>query len=127
MTFSISKDLEFSASHSLEKLPDSHKCARLHGHNYVVRVEIVGHMNELGFVVDYGDLAPLKDYIDRHLDHRDLNTALSLKQPTAERLAQTLHFEFNQILDLPPGAIMAVGVSETPKTWAWFYPFEGKA
>ena len=38
--FRIRKEFHFSASHRLEHLPPDHQCARLHGHNYVVVVEL---------------------------------------------------------------------------------------
>ncbi|RWP82168.1 MAG: 6-carboxytetrahydropterin synthase QueD, partial [Mesorhizobium sp.] len=38
--FHISKEFHFSASHQLTSLPPNHQCARLHGHNYVVVVQL---------------------------------------------------------------------------------------
>lgn len=116
MTFTITKEFAFSASHALEGLPDSHQCARLHGHNYVVAVRLESaSLNPVGFVLDYGDLAPLRDYIDGALDHRHLNDVLHFN-PTAERLAQWLY----EVCAGQGWPVAAVGVSETPKTWAWF-------
>lgn len=40
--FRIRKEFHFSASHQLTHLPPDHQCARLHGHNYIVVVEL-GH------------------------------------------------------------------------------------
>jgi len=113
--FTISKDFTFSASHQLAGLPEGHQCARLHGHNYVCRVEISSdHLDSTGFVVDYGELSPAGRWIDEHLDHRHLNDVLDFN-PTAENLARYLA-GFVATLELP-GAV-AVSVSETPKTWA---------
>lgn len=115
--YEISKDFTFSASHQLHGLPDGHQCARLHGHNYVVRVVLDSlGLDEHGFVIDYGDLAPLADYIDTALDHRHLNDLLI--QPTAEHLAEHLTKRCRQM----GWPVRAVGVSETPKTWAWYRP-----
>ena len=54
MMFRITKEFHFSASHQLKGLPAEHQCARLHGHNYVVEVELSAEtLNEHGFVRDY--------------------------------------------------------------------------
>lgn len=114
----ITKDFAFSASHRLDGLPETHQCARLHGHNYVIRVGIAGPVGPVGFVVDYGELAPVKGYIDDELDHRHLNDLLDFN-PTAEHLAGHL---VDVIRELVPAITdeheVSVAVSETPKTWA---------
>lgn len=112
--YTISKQFSFDASHQLTGLPDGHKCTRLHGHTY--RVEIILQsetLNEVGFVVDYGDLKPLKDYIDHHLDHRHLNDVFPF-QTSAENIAKHLYDFCKQHW---PGTVK-VRVSETSKTWA---------
>ncbi|AMX99030.1 6-carboxytetrahydropterin synthase QueD [Mesorhizobium ciceri] len=117
--FRITKEFHFSASHQLTSLPPEHQCARLHGHNYIVQVELSAEeLNAHGFVRDYHDLAPLKRYIDESLDHRHLNDALVHEQVTAEYLAR--HFYEWCKARLPETA--AVRVSETPKTWAEYRP-----
>ena len=40
--YRITKEFHFSASHQLKDLPDDHPCARMHGHNYVVVIELAG-------------------------------------------------------------------------------------
>lgn len=118
MPFSISKDFAFSASHRLEGLPSEHQCARLHGHNYRVRVTIASdYLDDTGFVLDYGNLAPVGQYIDGALDHRHLNDVMDLN-PTAEHLARRLHEVVKSLILLPADARLTVAVSETPKTWA---------
>lgn len=117
--FRITKEFHFSASHQLTGLPDDHQCARLHGHNYIVEVELsADDLNQHGFVRDYHELAPFKRYIDDCFDHRHLNDVLSHDQSTAETLAR--HF-FEWCYARWP-EISAVRVSETPKTWAEYRP-----
>ncbi|MER8439221.1 6-carboxytetrahydropterin synthase QueD [Mesorhizobium sp. M1312] len=117
--FCITKEFHFSASHQLTSLPPEHQCARLHGHNYIVEVELSAkELNEHGFVRDYHDLAPLKRYIDESFDHRHLNEVLGHEQVTAECLAR--HFYGWCKARLPETS--AVRVSETPKTWAEYRP-----
>ena len=121
--FTISKRYAFSASHELLGLDPGHPCARLHGHNY--EVEVVSAASELdrtGFVHDYAAFDPLKAFLDAHVDHRHLNDVLP-GQPSAERLAWWL-FEWCKANLAPEaaGALVAVRVSETPRTWAEYRP-----
>lgn len=125
MIATITKEFTFSASHELSGLPEGHQCARLHGHNYVVRVEVEGTVDpETGFVYDYGDLKPFGVYLDSQLDHRHLNDALP-SSPTAENLARFLTHKLRRVIhDHAASAwhplVVAIHVSETPKTWATY-------
>ena len=114
--YAISKEFAFSASHELRGLHPDHQCARLHGHNFIVRVTLANPtVNAVGFVLDYGDLSPLKEFIDTHLDHRHLNDVVSFN-PTAENWCRYL-FEWCEARGWP---VEKVEWSETPKTWASF-------
>lgn len=116
--YTIVKEFSFSASHQLVGLPDGHQCGRLHGHNYRVRVELrLAALNEHSFVVDYGDLWPLKEYIDSELDHQHLNDVFAF-QTSAENMARHLFDWCSERW----AATSAVAVSETPKTWAEYRP-----
>ena len=118
MTYSISKDFEFSASHQLFGLVEGHKCGRVHGHNYTVRITLeADRLDEHGFVLDYGDLAPFGRWLDEHFDHRHLNDVVDF-QPSAENLARWLWIVARREVTIPFGVRVAVSVSETRKTWA---------
>ena len=127
--FTISKDFTFSASHQLTGLPDDHPCARVHGHNFIVRVELTAHdhkLNDVGFVTDYRNLAPIKRYLDETFDHRHLNDVVDFN-PTAENMTRFLFERFNAsdfLADGEPsfGPVARVGWSETAATWAFFTP-----
>ena len=113
MTYTIIKTFFFSASHQLTGLPADHQCARLHGHNYKVEIVLSSStLNDIGFVVDYGELHPFQSIIDT-LDHRHLNDILAFN-PTAENIAKWLYDEAKQIWS----EVLMVRVSETDKTWA---------
>ncbi|MBA2441208.1 MAG: 6-carboxytetrahydropterin synthase [Rubrobacter sp.] len=116
--YRITKQFEFSASHSLDYLPPEHKCHPLHGHNYIVEVVLESPgLDENGFVRDYGELGALKDFIDGKLDHRHLNDVVP-GPTTAENIARFLY-------DFASGLwpeVAAVRISETPKTWAEYRP-----
>lgn len=122
--YEISKRFTFDAAHQLVGLPDWHKCSRMHGHTYTVEVQLTSDtVDDVGMVMDYGLLAPVKNWLDAHLDHRVLNDVLPDNlTPTAENLARYLHGVVGALLDLPDSVLAAVGVSETPATWAWWRP-----
>lgn len=117
--FKITKEFSFSASHQLLGLPPDHPCARLHGHNYQVELELSSAtLNQYGFVRDYRELTAFKKYIDEKIDHRHLNEVFGTDFVTAEFLAQTF---FTWCRTQWP-EITAVRVSETPRTWAEYRP-----
>lgn len=115
--YEITKDFHFSASHQLAGLPDDHPCARLHGHNFIVRIHLAAdRLTPVGFVVDYRDLAPFSEWLDTSFDHRHLNDRVDFN-PTAENMCRYLLTVARQDFHLPA---VAVSWSETPKTWATY-------
>ncbi|MCE7886010.1 MAG: 6-carboxytetrahydropterin synthase QueD [Alphaproteobacteria bacterium PRO2] len=117
--FRIAKQYHFSASHILPQLPADHPCARMHGHNYVVEVELQSEtLNYAGFVRDYRELDALKNYIDDTLDHRHLNDVLGDDGTSAESLAK----HFYDWCKAHWAEVAAVRVSETPRSWAEYRP-----
>ena len=123
MGHKISKRFAFSASHHLPELPDGHPCARLHGHNYAVEVVVeADRLTGPGFVTDFGDLAPVKKYLDGTFDHRHLNECMDAP-PTSENLAMHLAEWFmTHVEPAIPRRLAAVRVSETDATWAEYTP-----
>ena len=116
--YSIRKEFSFCSSHMLDGLPVEHPCSRLHGHNYVIVIEMSAvKLNEVGFVIDYRALDEIKTYLDKTFDHRHLNDQMSCN-PTAENIAKLI---FNLFKDKYP-QLSAVEVSETPKTNARYTP-----
>lgn len=112
--FKITKEFSFSASHQLNGLSEGHPCSRVHGHNYKVKVELKSwQLNDQQMVQDYGELKPIRDWIDSTLDHRHLNDVI-LGNPTAEEIAKFIFWSFAGSFPL----LSAVEVSETDKTWA---------
>jgi len=88
MKIELRKTFQFEAAHLLPRLPKSHKCRRLHGHSFKVDVVVAGECDaELGWVMDYADIAEAFKPIWRRLDHRYLNTIPGLKNPTSENIA----------------------------------------
>ena len=117
--YRIYKEFSFSASHQLIGLAASHPCARLHGHNYCVRVELSAkQLNEHGMVCDYRELDRFKTYLDDEVDHRHLNEVFGDSATTAEQLA---HIFYSWCVQRWP-QVSAVSVSETPKSMAEYRP-----
>ncbi|HEV7760998.1 MAG TPA: 6-carboxytetrahydropterin synthase [Acidimicrobiales bacterium] len=121
--FTIAKRFSFSASHVLTAVPDDHPCRRLHGHNYEVEVVCAAaDLDHRDMVVDFLDLDPAKQFIDRTVDHRHLNDVVD-GEPTAERLAWWIYESLKA--ELPgdvAGRLVAVRVHETPRTCAEYRP-----
>ena len=107
----ISKEFHFSASHQLKGLNDDHPCARLHGHNYIIKVFLKGEPDKVGFVQDYNDLKPISKWIDDTLDHKHLNDVFDF-QPSVELMSKFLFDMWKK--DFP--LLSAIEISETPKT-----------
>jgi 6-pyruvoyltetrahydropterin/6-carboxytetrahydropterin synthase len=84
----IYKDFRFEAAHRLPNVEPTHKCARLHGHSFRVRVTIRGEIGERsGWVLDFADIGKAFAPIHAQLDHYYLNEIEGLENPTSERLA----------------------------------------
>lgn len=113
----ITKKFSFDAAHQLDKLPKSHKCSRLHGHTYTVTFELRAiELNKFSFVMDYGDLQPVKEFIDSTVDHRFLNEIFHPKATTAENIAKWFYDIFKKQYPM----LYSVTVQETPNTSALY-------
>lgn len=118
--FTISRSFTFSASHQLDGLPPHHKCGRLHGHTYSVALELRGTLDDVGFVVDFGELSWLAVLLADRLDHQHLNDVFDLN-PTSENIAAWLADHVSEWLmqDLRENVVgFGVTVSESPSSSA---------
>ena len=88
MSLRIFKDFHFDAAHFLPHLPEHHKCHRLHGHTYLLRVWCSGTLDDRGFIVDYAEIAEAAKAVLDVLDHQCLNDIEGLANPTTEVLVQ---------------------------------------
>jgi 6-pyruvoyltetrahydropterin/6-carboxytetrahydropterin synthase len=83
------REFRFEAAHRLPKVPEGHKCARLHGHSFKVEVAISGLVDpKTGWLVDFAVLDALWAPVYERLDHRYLNEVAGLENPTSEVLAR---------------------------------------
>ena len=88
--FEVMIERNFSSAHQLRGYKG--KCENLHGHNY--RVEIYARGSELdniGLLVDFGELKEAADEVVGYLDHRNINELPPFDEelnPSAENLAR---------------------------------------
>ena len=90
MRTQVWKEFSFEAAHALPHLHEGHKCRRLHGHSYRVRVTVEGDVDDQGMVVDYDILSHIWKGIHTCLDHQNLNEideAHEIGFTTSENLA----------------------------------------
>lgn len=107
----IGKQYSFSASHQLTGVPKRHPCAKLHGHNYMVEIEVRGEVSpQTGFICDFAFIDGAFSELIHQLDHSHLND--TIENPTAENIAQWLMDNHT------PHFAYSVTVWETPKCWA---------
>ncbi len=87
----IFKEFRFEAAHRLTRVPAGHKCARLHGHSYRLRVVLRGKVDPgLGWVMDFAELKAVVKPVIAELDHQYLNDIAGMEEPTAEGIARWL-------------------------------------
>ena len=89
MRIELRKTFQFEAAHLLPRLPESHKCRRLHGHSFQAEVVVAGDVDpQLGWLMDYADLSRAFKPLWEQLDHRYLNELPGLENPTSENIAR---------------------------------------
>jgi 6-pyruvoyltetrahydropterin/6-carboxytetrahydropterin synthase len=111
----ISKQFHFSAAHWLPRHPG--KCRNLHGHNYLVDVEVHGPVEkDTQFVMDYALLKAIVQPTIDAWDHKLMNAFVqySSAENIATHLADLIR---SQMGDVEVNRLV-VRVSETPGLWA---------
>ncbi len=84
----IWKKFSFEAAHLLPNVPDGHKCKRLHGHSYYVHIHVTGECDpEVGWILDFAEIADAFQPLWEQLDHNYLNEIEGLENPTSEVIA----------------------------------------
>jgi len=78
----------FVSAHWLPNVPDDHKCKKLHGHTYRIRIEFEGKVDkQTGWVVDYSEIKEKWSAVKTILDRTCLNEIKGLENSTCENLA----------------------------------------
>jgi 6-pyruvoyltetrahydropterin/6-carboxytetrahydropterin synthase len=88
MAVELTKEYRFEAAHRLPRVPEGHKCARLHGHSYKIELEARGPVDpEAGWLFDFAKLDEAWEPLHALFDHRNLNDVPGLENATSENLA----------------------------------------
>lgn len=84
----LTRRYTFEAAHQLHGLPEGHPCNRLHGHHYEFELTVSAPLDDLGMVIEYGQLDALVAPVLDAYDHRYVNDWLD--QPTVENMANDI-------------------------------------
>jgi len=115
----ITREFTFEAAHHLPPVGPDHKCFRLHGHLFKVEVSVAGEIDpEMGWVMDFGQLAHIGGKVMSELDHRVLNDIDGLDVPTSENIARYLFEKIGTQVD----GLVAVTVHESPYSRCEYRP-----
>jgi 6-pyruvoyltetrahydropterin/6-carboxytetrahydropterin synthase len=101
----IYREFTFEAAHRLPRVPEGHKCGRLHGHSYRLEVHVQGDVDpDTGWLMDFADIKAAVAPVVAELDHRYLNELPGLENPTSENLAR---WTWNRLTaELPLSAVV---------------------
>jgi len=88
--FEVMIERNFSSAHQLRGYKG--KCENLHGHNYKIEIYARGsELDNIGLLVDFGELKEAADEVVSYLDHRNINELPPFDEelnPSAENLAR---------------------------------------
>ncbi|HKQ51438.1 MAG TPA: 6-carboxytetrahydropterin synthase QueD [Pyrinomonadaceae bacterium] len=88
--FEVMIERNFSSAHQLRGYKG--KCENLHGHNYKIEIYARGReLDNIGLLVDFGELKEAADEVVQYLDHRNINELPPFDvelNPSAENLAR---------------------------------------
>lgn len=109
MSTTIFKEFQFEAAHRLPHVPEGHKCGRLHGHSFLVRLELSGEVDaHTGWLIDFAEVKQaFKPIYDRLIITTSMRSRL--ENPTSEVLAEWIWQQTKPLLPM----LSAVLVKET--------------
>jgi 6-pyruvoyltetrahydropterin/6-carboxytetrahydropterin synthase len=88
--YEVMIERNFSSAHQLRGYKG--KCENLHGHNYKIEIYARGReLDNIGLLVDFGELKEAADEVVAYLDHRNINELPPFDvelNPSAENLAR---------------------------------------
>ena len=123
--YEVSVDETFAAAHNLRNYKG--KCENLHGHNYKVRVTLVGkEVDATGLLYDFVHLKQVIQGVIRALDHKYLNELppFDVQNPSAENIARYIYEQTSK--QLPQAAngagVASITVWETETAAATYRP-----
>ena len=118
----LSRNFKFEAAHKLPKVSKNHKCSKIHGHSFNVKITIRGNINpDKGWIIDYSCISNSFKPIYEKLDHKYLNNINGLENPTSELLALYIA----KMIKLPNYvSLFSVEIKETCTSACTIYPMD---
>ena len=120
--FEVSIETHFSAAHALRGYPGD--CARLHGHNWSVRVSVrCRELDETGIGIDFRVVKEHVRAVLKGLDHYNINEIPPFGEtnPSSENIARYLYGELSRRLNSDTVKVAKIGVWETPDAGASYW------
>lgn len=120
--FEVMIERHFSSAHQLRGYKG--KCENLHGHNYKVEIFVRGReLDNIGLLVDFGDLKRAADEVVNYLDHRNINELPPFDEqlnPSAENLARYFLEQVSEAIGDERIKVYKVKMYETPTSVATY-------
>lgn len=105
--YRLSIETKISAAHQLRDYDGP--CARVHGHNWKIKVEVAADkLNEVGIAIDFSDLKNITWNVIGRFDHNNFNELEPFDKlnPTAENIAKYFYEKIST--QLPQGIVLTV-------------------
>ncbi len=120
--FEVMIERNFSSAHQLRGYKG--KCENLHGHNYKIEIYARGReLDNIGLLVDFGELKEAADEVVRYLDHRNINELPPFDvelNPSAENLARYILERVSESVGDERVRVYKVRCFETPTSVATY-------
>lgn len=120
--FEVMIERNFSSAHQLRGYKG--KCENLHGHNYKIEIYARGReLDNIGLLVDFGELKAAADEVVQYLDHRNINELPPFDKelnPSAENLARYFLERVRQSVGDDRVEVYKVRCFETPTSVATY-------
>lgn len=120
--FEVMIERNFSSAHQLRGYKG--KCENLHGHNYKIEIYARGsELDNIGLLVDFGELKDAADDIVQYLDHRNINELPPFDvqlNPSAENLARYILEQVSRRVGDERVKVYKVRCFETPTSVATY-------
>jgi 6-pyruvoyltetrahydropterin/6-carboxytetrahydropterin synthase len=121
--FEVMIERNFSSAHQLRGYKG--KCENLHGHNYRIEIYARGReLDNIGLLVDFGELKTAADEVVQYLDHRNINELPPFDvevNPSAENLARYIWERVSARVGDARVQVYKVRCFETPTSVATYY------
>ena len=113
---------DFSSSHQLRHYQG--KCENLHGHNFIVEIEVRGDRLDpkLGILMDFKELKRMLKEVTDFLDHKHLNDlpVFAEDNPSSELLARYVYQEMAARLEGSGVSMRSAMVAEKESSMALY-------